>query len=282
MRCVAWDADGRGLAATTGGLVFWNGTGWVSVQVDGLPDAKAVRFVERVGAGTWLIGGDGAFIAHYSSDGATGFLRSDDPTVSFTHASGDLEDLAVLVAERPGEPPLLFGLASRRWMKPAALSRAKRVNSLARIDDERWLIAGESKSGEGFAAIYSPLMFEVNLIAGGESELYTGCSGRADLGLGAAVGGGGRVIKVDDLATTSLQISDGPDLAAVAVDVGGRIWAASAGSIWLHEPGGSLPWKCVWQNDAWNVPFVGVFADVGRVVATARDGGVVEGRWEAK
>ncbi|MBK7583972.1 MAG: serine/threonine protein kinase [Myxococcales bacterium] len=282
LRCVAWDADGRGLAATTGGLVFWNGTGWVSVQVDGLPDAKAVRFVERVGAGTWLIGGDGAFIAHYSSDGATGFLRSDDPTVSFTHASGDLEDLAVLVAERPGEPPLLFGLASRRWMKPAALSRAKRVNSLARIDDEHWLIADKSKSGEGFAAIYSPLMFEVNLIAGGESELYTGCSGRADLGLGAAVGGGGRVIKVDDLATTSLQISDGPDLAAVAVDVGGRIWAASAGSIWLHEPGGSLPWKCVWQNDAWNVPFVGVFADVGRVVATARDGGVVEGRWEAK
>lgn len=282
LRDVAWDADGRCLAATTSGLVFWNGTGWVSAQVEGLPDPNGVRFVERVGAGNWIIGGDRAFIAHYSSDGATGFLRGEDPRVSFTHASGDLEDLAVLVAERSGEAPLLFGLAARRWMKPAMLSRAKTVRSLARLDDERWLIAGESKTGEGFAAIYSPLMFEVTLLAGGEPARYSACSGRADLGLGAVVGSRGRVLAIDDKRTTPLAVSEEPDLGAVAVDVGGRIWAAGAGSIWLHEPGGSLPWKCVWQNDTWSVPFIGVFADVGRVVATARDGGVVEGRWEAK
>jgi len=282
LRSVSWDADGRCLAATTSGLVFWNGTGWVSARVEGLPDEKGVRFVERVGAGNWIIGGDGAFIAHYSSDGATGLLRGDDPSVSFTHASGDLEDLAVLVGEREGESPLLFGLAARRWMKPATLSRAKRVRSLARLDDERWLIAGESKAGGGFAAIYSPLMFEIELVAGGEPALYTACSGRADLGIGAVVGSGGRVLALDERKVTPLALGDGPDLGAVAVDVGSRIWAAAAGSVWLHEPGGSLPWKCVWQNEAWSVPFVGVFADVGRVVATARDGGVVEGRWEAK
>lgn len=282
LRSVAWDADGRCLAATTSGLVFWNGTGWVSARVDGLPSEGGVRFVERVGAGNWIIGGDGAFIAHYSSDGATGLLRGEDPSVSFTHASGDLEDLAVLVAERAGESPLLFGLAARRWMKPAALSRAKNVRSLARIDDERWLIAGESRTGEGYAAIYSPLMFEVELIAGGEPVSYAACSGRADLGIGAVVGSGGRVIALDEEKVTPLVVADGPDLGAVAVDVGARIWAGATGSIWLHEPGGSLPWKCVWQNESWSVPFIGVFADVGRVVATARDGGVVEGRWEAK
>lgn len=167
-------------------------------------------------------------------------------------------------------------------MKPAALSRAKNVRSLARIDDERWLIAGESRTGEGYAAIYSPLMFEVELIAGGEPVSYAACSGRADLGIGAVVGSGGRVIALDEEKATPLVVADGPDLGAVAVDVGARIWAGAAGSIWLHEPGGSLPWKCVWQNETWSVPFIGVFADVGRVVATARDGGVVEGRWEAK
>jgi len=282
VRDVAWDADGRCLAATSNGLVFWNGTSWVTARTDGLPDPSGVRFVERVGAGTWIIGGDAAVIAQYSSEGVSGLLRGEDERVSFTHASGDLEDLAVLVAERPGESPLLFGLAARRWMKPAALSRAKRVSALARIDDERWLISGESKNGDGFAAIYSPLMFEVELIAGGEAARYTSCSGRADLGLGAVVGTAGRVVKLQDHSISPLVIHDGPDLGAVAVDVGGRIWAAGPGGIWLHEPGGSLPWKCVWQSEHWSSPFIGVFADVGRVVATARDGGVVEGRWEAK
>ncbi len=283
VRSVAWDADGRGLAATSGGLVFWNGTGWVAARVEGLGDEKAVRFVERVGPGNWLIGGDGAFIAHYSTDGATGLLRGEDPSVSFTHASGDLEDLAVLVGQRPDGAPLLFALASRRWMKPAALARAKSVRSLARLDDERWLIAGESKAGGGYAAIYRPLMFEVELVAGGEPALYSSCAGRADLALGAVVGDGGRVISFDEQAAKPLAVGDdGPDFGAVAVDVGARIWAASPGNIWLHEPGGTLPWRCVWRNEAWSVPFIGLFADVGRVVATARDGGVVEGRWEAK
>lgn len=282
LRDVAWDADGRGLAATTDGLVFWNGTSWVSARLDGLPAADAVRFVERVGAGNWIVGGDGAFIAHYSSDGATGLLRGEDTSLSFTHASGDLEDLAVLVAERADESPLLFGLAARRWMKPATLARAKSVRALARLDDERWLIAGESKSGGGFAAVYRPLMFEVELLSGSDTALYTACSGRFDLGIGAVVGSGGRVLALDDRKATPLGVTDGPDLGAVAVDVGGRIWAASAGMLWLHEPGGSLPWKCVWQNEGWKAPFISLFADVGRVVATTEDGGVVEGRWEAK
>ena len=283
LRSVAWDADGRCLAATTNGLVFWNGTGWLAARVDGLPDATAVRFVERVGPGNWIIGGDGAFIAHYSADGATGLLCGEDPAVSFTHASGDLEDLAVLVAERPDHSPLLFALAARRWMKPAALARAKSVRSLARLDDERWLLAGESKAGGGYAAIYRPLMFEVELVAGGEDAPYTSCAGRADLGIGAVVGDGGRVLAFDEHASRPLVFGEqGPDFGAVAVDVGARVWAASPGSIWLHEPGGTLPWKCVWRNEAWTVPFIAVFADVGRVVATTRDGGVVEGRWEAK
>src|SRR5262249_29285784 len=92
IRSVAWDTDGRCLAATTRGLLFWTGSRWVDAPVEGLPYTHGIRFVERVGPGAWVIGGDGATIAHYSSDGLSGILRAEDPSVSFTHASGDLED----------------------------------------------------------------------------------------------------------------------------------------------------------------------------------------------
>jgi serine/threonine protein kinase len=280
LRSVAWDGDGRCLAATGHGLLFWNGTNWVVAGSDGLPDAKGIRFVERVGAGTWLVGGDRATIATYSSEGASSVLTGDDPRVTFTRASGGLEDLAVLIGERPDDPPLLFGLAARHWMKPATLSRARTVVGMTRLEDERWLVAGESKNGEAFAVVYSPLMFEVELLTSADDTVFSGCASQPDIALGAVVGSKGRVFKISGREVTPLWVPNEVELSAVAVDIGGRIWAASPGRLWVHEPEGLVPWKCLWQNESWTTPFLSLFVDVGRIVATTRDGAVVEGRWE--
>jgi eukaryotic-like serine/threonine-protein kinase len=280
VRSAAWDADGRCLAATAQGLAFWNGTSWLDVPTDGLPRPHGIRFVERVGPGVWLVGGDGGTIAYYSSSGVTSLLAADDPRVSFSAASGSLSDLAVLVGDRPGEPPLLFALAARRWMKPASLSPARNVTGIARLGDDRWLISGRARSGGGFAAIYTPLMFEVERIGASEVLAYTGCDAQPDLGFGVVVGTGGRALSVQGSSVTPSEVPGDPDLGSVAVDAGGRAWATSIGSVWLHRPEHDLSWTLVWQDLRWTVPFVGIFADVGRVIALTIDGAVVEGRWE--
>jgi serine/threonine protein kinase len=280
VRSAGWDGDGRCLAATARGLAFWNGTGWIDVACEGLPRPHGIRFVERVGPGVWLVGGDAGTIAYFSSRGVTSLLAADDPRVSFTAANGNLADLAVLVGDRPGEPPLLFGLAARRWMKPASLSPARNVMGIARLADERWLISGRARSGGGFAAIYTPLMFEVERIGEGEVVAYTGCAAQPDLGFGVVVGTGGRAISVKDGTVHPTEVPGAPDLSAVAVDAGGRAWATSIASVWLHQPDQEHSWTLVWQDAAWSVPFISVFADVGRVIAMTIDGAVVEGRWE--
>src|SRR5262249_31735020 len=71
IRGVAWDGDGRAMAATNRGLAFWNGASWVEVSPDKLPDPTGIRFVQRVGAGRWVVGGDSATFATYTTEGVT-------------------------------------------------------------------------------------------------------------------------------------------------------------------------------------------------------------------
>ena len=86
------------------GVLEWHSLGRRTRQR--LPHPYGVRFAERVDAGLYWVGGDGATIAHYSPEGFSSILRAEDGSVSFTHASGELDDLAVLVGVRAGEPPL--------------------------------------------------------------------------------------------------------------------------------------------------------------------------------
>ena len=280
LRSVAWDGDGRCLAAASRGLAFWDGTAWGEAPVKGFPHPYGVRFAERVDAGLYWVGGDGATIAHYSPEGFSSILRAEDGSVSFTHASGEVDDLAVLVGERAGESPLLFAITARRWMKPAKLSRAKTVTAIARLEDERWLISGRSVAGLGFAAIYSPLMLEVERLASDEVDLFSGCAAQPDLSLGAVVGSAGSVLVVQSGKVTQHCVPGEPELSAVAIDPTGRICAAAPGQIWLYDAVQASPWSMVWENPTWKVPFLSIFADVGRLVATTVDGAVVEGRWE--
>jgi len=278
VRSVAWDSDGSCLAATASGLAFWDGTGWRTAPTSALPHPEGIRFVHRVGAGAWLVGGDHATIARYSPEGVTGVVQGADPEVTYVEASGDLNELAVLVGKRGSEPPLLFPRHEDRWLEPAVLSRATAISSLSRLEPHRWLMCGRARSGSGFAVIYAPLTREMKRIESGATRAYVACRASRDLGVGLVVGASGRTLRVSSGRTLESVIEDEPDLSAVAIEPGGLGYAASTGCIWLQQLDGS--WCCVWRDPTWTTPFVSLFADTGLVTGMTADGGIIEGRWE--
>lgn len=279
VRSVAWDGDGHCLVADTTGLAFWNGTSWEQAPTGDLPVADGIHFVRRVGAGRWLVGGDQATIAEYTPDGVTEILKGPDANVSFTFASGDMKDLGVLVGERPNEPPLLYAVAGGHWLKPAALTKAESVTALARIGEDQWLVAGRSVAGDGFVALYQPLMWEVKRLTVPSVRAYLGCAGLIESGLACVVGASGRTARIRDGEAAVTVVEGEPDLSSTALDAAGRAWATSAGRVWLQQPGRD-EWHCIWKDESWKVPFVSVQADVNLVRAMTVDGAIVEGRSE--
>jgi eukaryotic-like serine/threonine-protein kinase len=292
IRNVAWDGDGRAMAATSRGLAFWNGASWSEVSEEKLPDPTGIRFVQRVGAGQWLVGGDGATFATVAADGVTDVRRlSSSPLARFDKISGQLDDLAVLVGQNPGGPPTLCALSGGRWLKPLPLPEVTALSSLARVDDARWLLAGRGADGRGFAALYSPLDWEVERLRAPGVRAYLACAGQVDREVGLATGADGAVVYRQGQAVVSELIAGGYDLSAAAVDAAGRAWAASAGRIWMRRspPGASAlapitesapaaRWDSIWVDTGWTLPIVSLFADLGGLVAMTADGGIIEGR----
>ena len=87
-----------------------------------------VRFVASAGAGRWLVGGDSGVVAEYSRAGITRLLRSDDTSLTFHDASGELADLA----RRDREQAPVRRRCSRRsvgnaGLKPLPVRRAPRA-----------------------------------------------------------------------------------------------------------------------------------------------------------
>jgi serine/threonine protein kinase len=280
VRSVAWDGDGRAMVATSRGLAFWNGASWSEVSTKNLPDPTGIRFVQRVGAGQWLIGGDDATCATYTPEGVTGVRRLENsPMSSFAAISGDIDDLAVLVGHSPGGPPVLCALSGRRWLKPLPLPGVAVLSSLARIEDTKWLLAGRGVDGRGFAAIYTPLDWEVDRLSAPSVRSYLACAGQSDREVGLATGAEGAVIYRQGHNVCHETIEGGWDLSACGVDAVGRAFAASAGKIWVRRPRGKTArWDVIWEDATWLLPIVSVFADLGGVVAMTADGGVIEGR----
>jgi serine/threonine protein kinase len=277
VRSVAWDGDGRCLAATSDGLAFWNGTSWLSAPTGELPDPRGVRFVHRVSAGSWLVGGDKATLALYTGEGVSDIVHGPNPDQSFSLASGDFDDLAVVVGTLEGTPPVLYALCSRRWLKPMPLDKALTINGLARIGDDRWLVTGRRSDGAGFTALYRPLMWDAVFLPVPKVRALMACAGRVDRNLGVAVGADGLVGWIDaDDKLQHLTLPEKPDLSAAAIDVSGRYWVGGGGSIWLRPTDGQ--WSVAWRNPEWVSPIVSLFADVGIVIGLTADGGIVEGR----
>jgi serine/threonine protein kinase len=282
VRSVAWDGDGRAMAATSAGLAFWNGATWTDVAAGELPDPTGIRFVQRTGAGRWLVGGDGATLATYTTEGVTDVKRLENgPVGRFDQMSGDLDDLAVLVGQSPGGPPTLCALSGKRWLKPLRLPEVANLSSIARVADAQWLLAGRGSDGRGFTAVYSPLDWEVERLRGPSVRAFLACAGIGDRSLGLSTGADGAVVLRDGHVVAHETIDGGFDLSACAVDPVGRFWAASAGRIWLRTlptDGEGPRWESMWEDPAWTVPIVSLFADLGGISAMTADGGVIEGQ----
>jgi eukaryotic-like serine/threonine-protein kinase len=277
VRSVAWDGDGRCLCATSDGLTFWNGIQWLEAPAARFPAGCGVRFVHRMGAGSWLVGGDGALLATYDAEGTGEVVQGPNPTQSFLLASGDFDDLAVVVGASEGFSPVLYALSSGRWLKPLPLEKAAAITSLARIDDERWLVTGRRSDAAGFAAIYQPLMWDAVMLPVPRVRALLASAGRTDRRLGLVAGAEGLVAWVEEGTVEQTTLEGEPDLSAAAIDVGGRHWVAGAGSIWLKTADRS--WMRAWRGEQWNTPIISLFADVGMVIGVSVDGGVVEGRF---
>lgn len=305
VRSVAWDGDGRCMAATNQGLAFWNGSTWSDVSLAGLPNPAGIRFVQRIAAGEWLVGGDEATFATIAPEGVTEVRRFGSTAgARFDRIAGDLDDLAVLVGSSPGSPPTLSALSGRRWLKPLPLPGVAAISSIARVEDARFLVAGRGEGGGGFAALYAPLAWEIERLPGPEVRAYLSSAAQWDRQIGIITGADGSVIWRQGGELVHECIEGGFDLSASGVDAVGRGWAASAGRIWMRRapsnpdrPAAAARWDCVFcdthspgAHDAdltvadkpgarvMPFPIVSLFTDLGVVIAMTAECGLIEGR----
>jgi serine/threonine protein kinase len=273
---VAWDASGNALALTARGPSFWDGTRWVELPAGELPAPDSIRFVERLGAASWLVGTEGAKLWEYSRDGARELIAGPDPGVAFSAGTTELDDLAVVIGERRGQPPLLFTLVGKRWLRPLPVPQASVLTGVARIDDERFLVVGRGVDGEAFAAVHWALHWSLERLQTPKSRAFLACASRPERQLVVAVGTDGAVVEIEHSGLSVRSVPTAPDMVAVAVDTLGRQWAAGRGRVYSKRVSGEF--TCVWEHEAWQPPFVGIMAEVGSIVAVTVDGAVLECR----
>lgn len=270
----AWDGAGCCLAATTRGLEFWDGTRWVVAPTGDL-DSQKLRLVHYEGTGEWLIGGHGGQLAFYR-EGNLIRVPGPNPKATLAGVSGDFKDIAVLSGSSPLGGHALYAYIGQHWLKPLELAELASLPALARIDKERWLVAGRERSGRAFLAFYWPLEWRLERLPADDMRAYLAGTSAPDIGMGAIVGAGGRVVRVEGAILTRSAVPDGVDLSATALEDSGRLWAASLGKLWMQSPTGGA-WECAWKDSRWNVPIVSLYADGRRVIGVSADGGLIEG-----
>jgi len=276
VRNVAWEADGRCVAATNRGLSTWTGSEWVDVPLDGFPQST-IRFVERLAADRWLIGGDEGRLATVTRDGVRNALQVADAR-TIERFSGDVDDVAVaLTVSRDGEPAL-HTLIARRWLRPMALPGVAHVMGLSRIGDAMWLLCGRLVAGRGFAALYRPLEWELEHLDMPSVRAMLTCAARAELGVGVAAGANGAVVCVEEGDVEQQRLADDVDVSASAIDPAGRAWVATSAGIYARVGiGRDARWRRFWRDKRVTAPVVALQADGDVVRALGADGSIVEG-----
>lgn len=274
----AWDVDGHCFAFTSKGPEFWNGQDWVPAHDVARDLPAGMSFARRFEAGGWLVGGESGTLAVYSTEGVREVMRTPDSHVTFSHASGRFEDLLAAVGQRPGQPPTLWAMAARRWLKPLPLEGVAYVASLLRLDDERWVICGRLQQGTGFAAIYAPTQWETTVLLTPRARAFVSGASEPERGLALVVGSDGVALRIEGQEAVSSVAEGAPALTAAAMDVLDREWVCSIGRLWVRDPARDLSWRPVWHDPSWQAPFVSMIADAGMVVAMTADGAILEGR----
>ncbi len=270
---VGWNASGHCLAASTRGLSYWDGVRWAEVNAEGID--PNTQFARRLTSTSWLIGGPRASLAKFSSGDVAQRYHPRDEDVTFTDVAGDPEEVAVLIAERPGGPPELHAAVAKRFLKPKVADGAVALSGVTRLDDEQWLVVGRAEAG-AYAAIFRPLLWELEKLEVPSGRALLACASSTEHGFAIGVGTGGSCIQLRKDGRRATTIVGEPDFASVAVDPFGRAYAAGAGAIWVQKNPTSF--ALLWQEKSWQAPFISVLADVGLVIGVTVDGGIVECR----
>ncbi|MBK6515207.1 MAG: serine/threonine protein kinase [Polyangiaceae bacterium] len=277
IRNVAWDGHGRAIAATSDGISFWSGTTWKVASTEGLRLAGGVRFVQRVGAGRWILGGDDAQIAIYTTGGAVELVDGPKGAKKVEAFDGDLEDISVLVTIDDNDVVCLNTYATKRWLRPLKLDGVASISTVTRFDDGRWLVGGRKKVGGAYAALYSALDWELEAVAlSADVRAFLASASRPRKAIGWLVGTQGAVLTKDADTSAFERVPGEPLLSAVALDPFARPWAASAGQIFVRDD--VKGWTSAWKDEDVGVPIVSLFLDAGLCIAMTADGGIVEGR----
>ncbi|HEY0464132.1 MAG TPA: serine/threonine-protein kinase, partial [Polyangiaceae bacterium] len=274
IQSTGWDGDGCCLAVSRDGLHFWDGCAWSVAPLDGVSAQVRPRFVSRIAAGRWLSGGDHATLFEYGRGGVSRIVRGRQPEVTFVAAAGTMDELAVVVGQAPGSPPLLFGLVGRCWLKALPVPWATVVTGLTQLDEDHWLLCGRRTDGRGFVAVYRPLDWQIDQLDSAPSRAYLSCAAQRERQVAIAVGAEGAVVRLERGRSSSTLIEERPNLACAAIDVFDREWAGALGELWASDAGSD--WTRVWQDPSWARPFVSIHADVGSIIAMTADGGVLE------
>ncbi|MEO8905851.1 MAG: serine/threonine-protein kinase [Polyangiaceae bacterium] len=278
IQSAAWDTDGRCFALTPRGPLFWNGESWLGAKSIMARIPRGMAFARRHEAGGFLVGGSNGTLAVFGPEGVREITNAPDPTLELLDASGIFDDLLVAVGRRPGSPPALIAMSGRRWMKPLPLDGVQNVAAVLRLDDTRWMVCGRRVQGGAFAAIYSPLEWEMKFLPTPATRAYVSGASNVERSLALVVGSDGTALRTEGDQTTVSIVPGAPDLSSSALDVLDREWVASLGTLWTRDPRLAEAWRPAWQDSTWEAPFVSMIADSGRVMAMTASAGIVEGR----
>jgi len=296
LRSIAWEPDGRALAVGRDDLQYWDGQSWFHVPVPHGMQPGMLSFALRVGAGRFLVGGQGGTLLELSESGWSEISPYGDPSLTFDRAAGSVDGLLLLAGSLAGAA-VLYVAEARQWRTALMIPGASAINGIAQLDENRWVIVGRSHGGQAYLAIYDARRHLISPFAStGPRPLLAVASdleGAGGKGVAYAVGPGGLTIAIrgegDDVGIETEQCSTTRDLAAVAIDPTGVAWAVAQGRILKRFSIGTQPgapnvtsfakWETVHSYE-WLVPAVGIVAAGGGVFAATVDGAILEGRDE--
>jgi serine/threonine protein kinase len=278
IQSAAWDTDGHCFAFTPRGPFFWSGEAWLGAKSALRDLPRGMSFSRRYEAGGWLVGGSGGTLAVCTTAGVRDLVLYPDNSVEFLDANGRFDDLITAVGRRPGQPPMLLAMSSRRWMKPMVLDGVQNVSGLLRLDDARWVVCGRLVDGHGFAAIYSPMQWELLALNVPQTRAFVGGSSNVERELALVVGSNGVTLRIERDQCAVAVVHGTPDLSSSAVDVLDREWAASLSTLWTRDSRSGQTFVQAWKDPTFQAPFVSLIADAGLILAMSADGGIVEGR----
>jgi hypothetical protein len=276
LESAAWDVDGHALALEGATGLFWNGDSWLDASpvLSRWPGQKT--FAHHHEAGGWLLCGDALLVL--DARGSGDFLKAPVPGTTFSLASGRLDDLLLAVGKEADGSSKLWPLVARRFLKPLPLETGLWPRTVQRLDDQRFLLGGRRASGGSFAMVVSPLQGELQFLDVPKTRAFIGGASVLERGTALLTGTEGVVCRLERDELSVSRVPGEPDLSAGAMDVLGREWVSSLGTLWTRDPAHDDVWRIAWNDPSFRTPFISLLAEPGLVLAMTADGGILEGR----